>query len=366
MSVTMRDIAERAGVSLITVSRALNNKPDVSKETRARVRAIAEELQYAPNVHARALASGDSRTLGLIVADSANPFYGKLIRGVEDTASAQGYGVILCNTSEDREREAAAHQMLREKRVDGMLVTGIRTGLSPLLRLEQENIPFVLLNRYLQEIDADCVVNDNRQGAYEATAHLCGLGHRRIVHLTGPQQISSVRERLAGFRQALDEYDIQFDPGLVLRCDLKLEGGYQQIKTAMPAFAPRPTAVFAYSDLVAIGVLKALRELGLRVPQDIALVGYDDIEFAPFVDPPLTTVAQLVYEIGQKGTEILLEKINWPEEEEWTPQRMVFKPELRIRASSGPQLPRRTEGWSLGGQHQEINKEERIQKKMMK
>jgi len=338
MRVTMRDIAERAGVSLITVSRALNNKPDVNKETRARILAIAQEIDYTPNVHARALASGDSKTLGLIVADSANPFYGKLIRGVEDTASAHGYGVILCNTSEDRERESAAHRMLREKRVDGMLVTGILTGLSPLLRLKQENIPFVLLNRYLQEIDADCVLNDNRLGAYEATTHLCELGHRRIVHLTGPKEISSVRERLAGYRQALEEYDIPFDPELVLRCNLKLEGGCRQAKTALPVLSPRPTAVFAYSDLLAIGVLKALRELGLRVPQDIALVGYDDIEFAPFVEPPLTTVAQLVYEIGQKGTEILLEKINWPEEGEWTPQRVVFKPELRIRASSGGPL----------------------------
>jgi len=335
MGVTMWDIARRAGVSVTTVSRALNDKPDISKQTKARILAIAEELNYAINVHAQALASGDSKTLGLIVADSANPFYAKITRGVEDTARAHGYGVILCNTSEDSEREIGAHQMLREKRVDGMLITSILTGLDPLRRLEQESVPFVLLNRYLEGIDADCVLNDNRQGAYEATAHLCALGHRRIIHLTGPQQISSVRERLAGYREALEEHDIPFDPQLVLRCDLKLEGGYQLAKAAIPTLSPRPTAVFAYSDLLAIGVLKALRELGLRVPQDIALVGYDDIEFAPFVEPPLTTVAQYAYEIGQKGTEILLEKIHWPEEKEWKPQRVVFKPELRVRASSG-------------------------------
>jgi LacI family transcriptional regulator len=338
MSATMKDIAKKAGVSLTTVSRALNNKSEIGKETRERILAIAQELKYAPNVHARALASGDSKTLGLIVADSANPFYAKLIRGVEDVCSAQAFGVILCNTNEQPDQEIRAHQMLREKRVDGMLITSIRTGLLPLRELQQENIPFVLLNRYLESFGVDCVLNDNHQGAYEATAHLCGLGHRRIVHLTGAQQISSVRDRLAGYHQALEEYGIPFDPQLVLHCDLRLEGGYQQAKAVIPTISPRPTAVFAYSDLLAIGVLKALRELGWRVPQDIALVGYDDIEFAPFVDPPLTTVAQLAYEIGQKGTEILLERISLPEDQVWTPQRIVFKPLLKVRVSSGVSL----------------------------
>jgi LacI family transcriptional regulator len=338
MSATMKDIAKQAGVSLTTVSRALNNKEDIGKETRERILAIAQELNYAPNIHARALASGDSKTLGLIVADSANPFYAKIIRGVQDVCSAHEFGVILCNTNEQPEQEVRAHQMLHEKRVNGMLITSIRTGLPPLRELQKENIPFVLLNRYLESFGVDCVLNDNRQGAYEATAHLCKLGHRRIVHLTGAEEISSVRDRLAGYSQALREYGIPFDGQLVLHCNLRLKGGYRQAKTMIPAISPRPTAVFAYSDLLAIGVLKALRELGWRVPQDIALVGYDDIEFAPFMDPPLTTVAQLAYEIGQKGTEILLERINLPEGQVWTPQRIVFKPVLRVRVSSGAAL----------------------------
>mgnify|MGYP005836940369 CR=1 FL=1 len=341
MGVTMRDIARRAGVSVITVSRALNNRPDVSKATRARILAIAQECNYAPNVLARALASGDSKTLGLIVADSANPFYAKIIRGVEDTASSQGYGVILCNTNEDPDHELRAHQLLREKRVDGVLTTSIRSGSAPLRRLQEEGIPFVLLNRYLDDLDADCVLNDNRQGAYEATAHLCRLGHRRIAHLTGSDQISSVRERLAGYRQALKEHDIPYDERLVLRCDLRLEGGYQCVKASMADPGPRPTAIFTYSDLLAIGTLKALRELRLRVPGDVALVGYDDIEFAAFVDPPLTTAAQFMYEIGQTGAQILLERIRGPEEELRTPRRVVFRPELRIRASSGAPLAAR-------------------------
>lgn len=334
MRVTMAEIAQRANVSLITVSRALNNRPDVSEETRSRIWALAEELHYVPNVLARALVSGSSHTLGLIVADNTNPYYGRLIRAVEDTARSNGYGVILCNTDEDPEYEVSAHKMLREKRVDGILITSIQSGSSPLRSLAREGTPFVLLNRYVDDLEVDCVVNDNASGAYEATAHLCRLGHRRILHLTGPHTISSVRERLAGYRQALAECGAPFNPSWVLRCNLRLEGGYEAALAALAA-PTRPTAIFAYSDLLAIGVLKAARELGLQIPQDVALVGYDDIEFAPFVDPPLTTAAQQSYEIGRRGAEILLEKLRWPTGEAWKTQRVIYKPQLVIRASCG-------------------------------
>jgi len=331
----MAEIARRANVSVITVSRALNNRPDVSEATRAQIWALAEELHYVPNVLARALVSGSSRTLGLIVADNTNPYYGRLIRAVEDTARSHGYGVILCNTDENPEYEISAHTMLAAKRVDGLLITSIQSGSAPLLSLAREGTPFVLLNRYVDDIAADCVLNDNASGAYEATAHLCRLGHRRIYHLTGPDTISSVRERLAGYRQALAEFGVPFDPAGVIRCDLRLEGGCDATWAALTA-PSRPTAIFAYSDLLAVGVLKAAHEVGLRIPQDVALVGYDDIEFAPFVEPPLTTVAQQAYEIGRRGTEILLEKIRWPTGQPWQPQRVVYKPQLVIRASSGP------------------------------
>jgi len=336
MSVTMRDIAELAGVSLITVSRALNNKPDVNKETRARILAIAQELSYTPNVLARALVSGNSETLGVVVSDNANPFCAAQIRGIEETARAGGYGVILCNASESYDLELEAIRMLREKRVDGILITPVQPESHYIQRLKEDGIPFVLLNRHMDDPDIDCVLNDNFQGAYEATKHLVELGHRRIVHITCEHHVSSVRERLAGYRQALEEAGIPYDPHLVFYTDMTLEGGYCQAKAVMERVSPRPTAVFTFDDLMAIGVLKALREMGIRVPDDVALVGYDDIEVAPFVEPPLTTVAQQAYEIGQRGTQILLERLQWPEDEEWKPYRVVFKPELKVRGSTSP------------------------------
>ena len=182
------------------------------------------------------------------------------------------------------------------------------------------------------------MLNDNFQGAYDVTAVLCRLGHRRIAHLTGSERISSVRDRTAGYRQALEDHGAPFDPGLVLRCDLKFGGGDDCMRGALVSVTPKITAVVAYSDMLAIGVLKAARELGLRVPDDLALVGYDDIEIAAFIEPSLTTVAQQAYNIGRTGTEILLRKVTLPEDETWTLQRVVLKPALRLRASSGAPL----------------------------
>jgi LacI family transcriptional regulator len=335
MRTTLHDIAQKAGVSLITVSRALNDHPDVSPETRQRIQRIAGELNYIPNLQARALAGGQSQTLGLVVADNANPYYARLIRAVEDTARGAGYSVILCNTAEDAGRELQAEQMLRAKGVDGMLITSIQSGSEPLRQLEAEGMPFVLLNRYLDDYITDCVLNDNRQGAYDLTAHLCRLGHQRIAHLTGPEQISSVRERLEGYRQALAESGAAYDPALVLRCDLGMEDGCRQVEALLNSATPRPTAVFAYSDLLALGVLRALHARGMQVPRDMALAGYDDIEFAALVEPPLTTVAQQAYQIGQKGAELLIQKIQRPQSEPWPCQRIVYKPQLIIRSSSG-------------------------------
>ncbi|HEX9115988.1 MAG TPA: LacI family DNA-binding transcriptional regulator, partial [Anaerolineae bacterium] len=216
MPVKLEEIARRAGVSVITVSRALTNHPDVSPKTRARVSAIAAEMDYIPNAHARALAGGSSRTLGLIVADNANPNYAHLIRGVEETARKAGYGVVLCNTNENADDELAAHHMLRQTRVDGILITSVQSGSAPLRRLEQEGIPFVLLSRYVRDLETDCVLNDNYTGARTATGVLCDLGHRRILHLTGPAEITSVHDRLAGYRQALADRGLVFRPDLIV------------------------------------------------------------------------------------------------------------------------------------------------------
>lgn len=335
MTTRMEDIAKRCGVSLTTVSRALKNKGEISPATKERILNTAEELNYSANIPARILAGGKGNIIGLIVADNANPYYAKLIRGIEDTAKKNGYSLILYNTDETMELELRAHQMLIENRVDGLLITSIISGPPPLENLERGGIPYVLLNRYQEGFESDWVRSDNKLGGYLVTSHLCQKGHRRVAHITGSEQISSVREREEGYRRALAEAGVAYDPQLVQRCDLKLEGGYCCAKKILEEIRPQPTAIFAYSDLLAVGVLKALNEAGTRVPGDMALAGYDNIDYSPFLEPPLTTVDQFAYQIGEAGMEILLEKINLEEGGRWQTRQKIIQPEIIIRESSG-------------------------------
>jgi len=331
---TMDDIARICGVSITTVSRALKNKGEISKETKERILKTAEQLNYTANIPARILAGGKGNIIGLLVADNSNPYYAKLIRGIEDTAKSHGYGVILYNTDENLELELKGHQMLIENRVDGLLITSIISGHEPLEYFSRQKIPYVLLNRYIEGFESDWVRSDNRLGAYLITSHLCDSGHRRIAHITGDESISSVQEREEGYRKALKENQIEFDPALIYRCDLKLEGGYCCAKSILESRDQMPTAIFAYSDLLAVGVLKALNEKNIRVPFDLALAGYDNIEFSPFLEPPLTTVDQFAYEIGRTGTEILIEKIDVEDKDDWIVRQQIVKPEIVIRESS--------------------------------
>ncbi len=335
MTSIMKDIAKRCGVSITTVSRALRDKEEISKSTKKRILAVAKELDYTTNIPARVLAGGRSNTIGLIVADNSNPYFAKLILGIEDVAKKNNFGVILYNTNEDPDLEMQGHRMLNEKRVDGLLITSMKTGKEPLISLQKKGIPFVLLNRYIEKLTTDWVRSDNVDGAYTITSLLCSLGHKRILHITGGEEISSVRERIIGYKKALSEYHIEFDSSLIYRCNLKLEGGYQCAKCAILELKPLPSAIFAYSDVIAVGVMKTLYENHLKVPDDIALVGYDNIEYSEFLEPSLTTVDQFAFEIGQKGMEILIEKISYPEDRTWEEKQIIINPEIRIRESSG-------------------------------
>jgi len=336
LNASIRDVARRAGVSVSTTSRALNNKPDVNKDVRARILAAAQELNYAANVHARVLGGGSGRTLGLIITNSADPFFATLVRGVSDAATGSGYSIVVWNTNEATDLELQAHQMLRERRVDGALLASVQSGDAPLGRLTEEGIPFVLLNRYLERFPANCVQLDYRSGAHEATAHLIALGHRRIAHLTHGDDRYSARERMAGYREALEEAGLTCVPDLVIPCTSSIQGAYRAVLERLPNLQPRPTALFAYNDIWCVGVLRALHELGWCVPQDISLMGCDDLELSGFLVPPLSTVSQDPYEIGRQGVELLLEQVRTPSDRPWTPRRIVLRPELRVRASTAP------------------------------
>jgi LacI family transcriptional regulator len=339
MAITLREVAKHSKVSISTASRALNGRLDVSKDVRARVLAAAQDLNYAANLHARALKGATSKTLGVILHDTgALAFSAALMGGIYDAATPRGFSVIVCNASSSPDVERRAHQMLIEKRVDGVLLNSIYSGTGPLKRLQDSGIPFVLLNRHLDDEDptdtSDYVTLDYRQGTYLATQHLLELGHRHILYQLGPKDHSPSMERLPGYIQAHRDHGVPYFPERVVFCEGMAET-HLRVRELMTLLDPRPTAVMAYNDESALPVLKALHDLGLRVPEDIAVVGQNDLQFAPYLIPPLTTVAHAVYEVGRQGAEILFQKLRWPEDEPWTPHRIIRQPTLVIRESSG-------------------------------
>jgi LacI family transcriptional regulator len=339
MRVTLRDVAERSQVSISTASRVLNGRSDVRKEVQERVLAAARELQYTVNQHARALREGTSKTLGVVLWDArATSFNGPLLRGIYDAATPRGYSVMVCDASSSVEAERQAYQQLLERRVDGVLINSGVGGAEPLRRLASAGMPFVVLNRRIDDGDgvhADYVLIDAEQGSYLATRHLIELGHERILYHTLAGRSVPALERFPGYRRALAEYTIPFVDELVIESTTLLADTHARIKEAMGRLRPRPTAIVAFNDLHATAVLKALADLKLRVPDDVAVVGQNNQDFTPFLVPPLTTVVHTVQQLGRQGAELLLQRLVWPDDEPWLPHRVALEPTLIVRESSG-------------------------------
>jgi LacI family transcriptional regulator len=326
------DVGREAGCSINTASRALNNLPGVSAATRARVLEAAAHLHYSPSRVARSLLTHSSRSIGLIVTDCTNPFYASVIRAVEDVANARDFSVILCNSGESHDREVRAVNMLLENRVAGILLTPVQQASNHIQELMDRELPFVLVGRRFRGIDACSVMSDNESGAYHATSLLLKLGHRRIAHVTGRQEISSVAERADGYRRALNEFDLPSGESSIAQGERDIVDGTRCALQVLRR-SPRPTAIFAYNDLQALGVFAAARQMGLRIPEDLAVVGFDDIEFAAFAEVPLTTVRQPTYEIGRQAADLLFRCMNEPDLA--TERQVVLPTELVIRRSSG-------------------------------
>lgn len=336
MPITIRDVAKQAGVSISTASRALNGRMDVSDEVRARVLAAANDLHYTVNQHARVLKGAASKTLGIILYNTSSLTYNAtLTRGIYDIATPRGYSLMVYSSQGEAELELQAHQMLRQNHVDGVLINSVENGVEPLRQLEVRNTPFVLLNRRVKEMECDYVMVDYQRGSYLATTHLLELGHRRILYQLGAHDHAPTLERLSGYRQALQDFGVAFDPSLVVYAAKTIEA-YEPVLEAMKQLQPRPTAIMAYNDEAAILVLKALSDLGLRVPEDISVVGQNDLSFAPYLIPPLTTIAQSVREMGTSAMEILLQKLAWSDGQPWIPQQVVLEPKPTIRLSTAP------------------------------
>ena len=327
---TIREVAESAGVSHATVSHVINNTRLVSQETRQRVLAAMDALNYRPNALARSLRQGKTNTLGLVLPDSANPFFAEISRSIEDEAFQKGYSVFLCNTELDTERELFYVDVLSKKQVDGIIFVAAGDQADSLDFLMRRKMPVVMIDRDVPNVAVDAVLTDNKLGGYLATRHLLELGHTRIACIAGPSSITPSAERIIGYRRALEEAGIAYDERLILRGDYHAQSG-MEITHSILRMDPRPTAIFALNDLMALGALRAAAEGGCAVPGDLAVVGYDDLDIARFTNPPLTTIAQPKKEVGARAVSMLVDRISRKGD---PPGRLVLPPELIIRRST--------------------------------
>jgi DNA-binding LacI/PurR family transcriptional regulator len=338
--VSIKDIARAADVSHSTVSRALSDSSLVNAETKARIQRLAEEMGYSPDAQARSLVMGRTNTIGLVVTSITDPFIGEIVESIENTALDHGYSVILSSSRSEPDREIAAVEMLHSKRVDGVIVTSSRVGALYQGHLQRLGVPVVLLNSHSAESGpyTFSIAVDDLHGACLATNHLIQLGHRRIAYIEGPANHSNSLERLAGYRQTLLQAGLTVRPGLVVPGTGRTDGGEQALSQIMDLNRP-PSAAFCYNDMTAIGLIRAARLAGLSIPEDLAVVGFDDIPFASFVSPSLTTIAQPKAEMGKQAMDMLLTLIPHQEPQDAAVSDVILRGRLIVRESSG--APRR-------------------------
>ncbi|HEX6606647.1 MAG TPA: LacI family DNA-binding transcriptional regulator [Chloroflexia bacterium] len=331
MTATLHDVAAKAGVSAITVSRALNNSGYVSSHTRQRILDAATELNYVPNALASSLRSQRTQLLALLLTDVTNPFWTTVARGVEDTAIDAGYAVILCNTDEDPTKEARYLDLLLRRRIDGLLIAPTVESTELLRTLKRRKVPFVLIDRQVSGLSADIVRGDSYTGAYRLTAHLLATGYRQIAMIGGPATVSTGEDRVRGYLTALQDAGVAPDEGLIRRGPYRQAWGYAAMQDLL-ASGRRPAAIFAANNVIALGVLEALRAHDLRVPEDVAVVSFDDFPPSVGAAPFLTAAVQPAADLGRQAMRLLLERLAYPDGE---PRDIVLPTELVVRQSCG-------------------------------
>jgi LacI family transcriptional regulator len=327
--VTMKDVARRARVSTATVSHVINETRFVSDELKARVYRAMRELNYHPNAIARSLRRKKTHNIGMILPDISYPFLAEVARGVEDAGFELGYNVILCDSNGNLEKEATCIGLLQEKKVDGIVFVAAGESSSHVQALIEQGMPMVVCDRELPGIEVDTVIADNVGSGFQATEHLIGLEHRRIGCIAGPQVLEISNKRVEGHKRALERYGIPLPEELMVRGDFRCRGGYEAMRELLALDEP-PTAIFTCNDLMAIGAICAVSQKKLRIPQDIAVVGCDDIALASFTNPSLTTVTQPKHEMGATAVEMLVERIR---DKSKPPTRWLLPTELVIRDS---------------------------------
>ena len=328
---TIHDVAKRAGVAPITVSRVINNSGYVSKDKRERVETAIAELEYVPNVIARSLRSKRTNTLALVLTDITNPFFTVIARGVEDTASAAGMTVIFCNTDESVLEEEKYLQLLLQKQVDGILLVPACSVPKSIHLIQEQGTPVVVLDRKIPSVDVDIVRGDSEGGAYQLVKLLLDLGHTHIAVLSGQADVSTAEDRVIGYRRALEEAGL-LEYEMVYFGAFTQASGYEMAQKAL-SHSPRPTAIFAANNFIAYGALKALHDTGLEVPGAMAMVAFDDLPQGLVLEPHLTVASQPAYEMGRKATQLLLNRLQAETPEPF--QEIILPIELIVRRSSG-------------------------------
>ncbi|QUJ69484.1 substrate-binding domain-containing protein (plasmid) [Photobacterium sp. GJ3] len=327
---TMKDIARLAGVSTSTVSHVINKSRFVSEEIAARVNRAAKELNYAPSALARSLKVNRTQTIGMLVTTSTNPFFGEVVKGVERSCYQKGYNLILCNTEGDSERMKASIDTLLQKRVDGLLLMCSTLEGEQIDVFERyPDIPVVVMDWGPMSFVSDKIQDNSYQGGYLAARYLIDCGHQEIGCITGPLIKHQAQIRYEGFKHALSEAGLVVQHDWIVESDFECEGGYHAFNKIF-ASGSLPSVIFACNDMMAMGVINAANEKGIRIPEDLSLIGYDDIHIAKFMTPSLTTIHQPKYRLGQAAVETLLKRIN---KEITEPQVVQLEPTLVVRKS---------------------------------
>ena len=330
---TLRDIARQLNISISTVSRALGGSPDINKDTRKAVMEIAKELAYEPNQVAQNLRKNKTNTLGMIVPELATHFFSANLSGFQDVAAGKGYNVMICQSNESYEEEIKNINTLVASRVDGLIISLSKEtrNYDHLQSLFNRGIPLVFFDRVCDEINTSRIIVDDHDGAFKATEHLIEMGYKRIAHLSGPENLSISKRRLEGYLDAMKKHNMPVLPEFVRHSSLSERDVIDQVNALLNLPEP-PDALFAINDPAAVQALQVIKERGLKVPEDLALVGFNNDPVTALLEPSLTTIAQPAFQLGQLAARHILEQINHPTE--FIPQKVVLKTELIIRNSS--------------------------------
>lgn len=327
----LKKVAEKAGVSIATVSRVINNSPNVNPQTRIKIERLIKELKYTPNRVAKRLRNRNtsSNLLGVLIPDIQNPFYVDVLRGIEDVAYKNKYALIMCNFAQDETKEKLYLDILQSESIDGLIAAPTHEHDQEVSNLVRTGLPIVCVDRGLMDVDVDVVLVENQKGAYMAVDYLAKKGYKRIAYISGIPKIPSSRDRERGYRDALEQNNLIYDKELIRYGDSRHESGVKLCADLLKLPDP-PDAIFTGNNLITLGALETIHTQNLKIPDDIAIIGFDDMHWSISLNPPLTAVRQPAYEIGKCAAEQLISRIDNPER---PTSSMILKTELMIRNS---------------------------------